>query len=79
VSAGTPAEYELDVTALELPSIAIVAQSSHFVKVLRSRTGQTPLQVRRASHSTPFAHSSTSADLVLRTEPRSVWLRRAVV
>jgi len=27
-------------------------------EALRSRTGQTPLQMRRASHGTPFAHSS---------------------
>ena len=50
------------VTTAEIGRRAGFSDASHFVKVLRSRTGQTPLQMRRASHGTPFAHSSTSAD-----------------
>jgi AraC family transcriptional activator of tynA and feaB len=50
------------VTTAEIGRRAGFSDASHFVKVLRSRTGQTPLQMRRASHATPFAHSSTSAD-----------------
>ena len=50
------------VTTAEIGRRAGFSDASHFVKVLRSRTGQTPLQMRRAGHGTPFAHSSTSAD-----------------
>jgi len=50
------------VTTAEIGRRAGFSDASHFVKVLRSRTGQTPLQMRRASHGTPFAHSSMSAD-----------------
>ena len=50
------------VTTAEIGRRAGFSDASHFVKVLRSRTGQTPLEMRRASHGTPFAHSSTSAD-----------------
>ena len=50
------------VTTAEIGRRAGFSDASHFVKVLRNRTGQTPLQMRRASHGTPFAHSSTSAD-----------------
>jgi AraC family transcriptional activator of tynA and feaB len=49
------------VTTAEIGRRAGFSDASHFVKVLRSRTGQTPLQMRRTSHGTPFAHSSTSA------------------
>ena len=44
VSAETPSEYELDVTALELPSIAIVAQSGSPQRAIRARP-----EVRRTS------------------------------
>ena len=37
LSTGTPADYELEVTALELPSIAIVAQSGSPQRAIRSR------------------------------------------
>ena len=50
------------VTTAEIGRRAGFSDASHFVKVLRSRTGQTPLQMRRASHGAPFAHSLTSAD-----------------
>jgi AraC-like DNA-binding protein len=50
------------VTTAEIGRRAGFSDASHFVKALRSRTGQTPLQMRRASRGTPFAHSSTSAD-----------------
>ena len=50
------------VTTAEIGRRAGFSDASHFVKVVRSRTGQTPLQMRRASRGTPFAHSSTSAD-----------------
>ena len=50
------------VTTAEIGRRAGFSDASHFVKVLRNRTGQTPLQMRRASHATPVAHSSTSAD-----------------
>jgi len=50
------------VTTAEIGRRAGFSDASHFVKVLRSRTGRTPLQMRRASHGAPFAHSSTSAD-----------------
>jgi len=38
------------VTTAEIGRRAGFSDASHFVKVLRSRTGQTPLQMRRASH-----------------------------
>ena len=44
VSTGTPSEYELDVTALELPSIAIVAQSGSPQRSIRARS-----EIRRTS------------------------------
>jgi AraC-like DNA-binding protein len=44
VSAATPADYELDVTALELPSIAIVAQSGSPQRAIRARP-----EIRRTS------------------------------
>jgi len=44
VSTGTPSEYELDVTALELPSIAVVAQSGSPQRAIRARP-----EVRRTS------------------------------
>ena len=44
VSTGTPSQYELDVTALELPSIAIVAQSGSPQRAIRARA-----EVRRTS------------------------------
>ena len=44
VSTGTPSEYELDVTALELPSIAIVAQSGSPQRAIRARP-----EIRRTS------------------------------
>jgi AraC-like DNA-binding protein len=50
------------VTTAEIGRRAGFSDASHFVKVLRNRTGQTPVQMRRATHGTPFAHSSTSAD-----------------
>ena len=50
------------VTTAEIGRRAGFSDASHFVKVLRGRTGQTPLQMRRASHGPPFAHSSTPAD-----------------
>ena len=39
LSTGAPSEYELDVTALELPSIAIVAQSGSPQRAIRARPG----------------------------------------
>ena len=44
VSAETPAEYELDVTALALPSIAMVAQSGSPQRAIRARP-----EIRRTS------------------------------
>ena len=44
VSSGTPSEYELDVTALELPSIAIVAASGSQTRSIRG-----PSEIRRTS------------------------------
>jgi hypothetical protein len=44
LSTGTPAEYELDVTALELPSIAIVAASGSQTRSIRG-----PSEIRRTS------------------------------
>jgi AraC-like DNA-binding protein len=39
------------VTTAEIGRRAGFSDASHFVKVLRRRTGQTPLRVRRARHS----------------------------
>ena len=48
---GTWQGYKLDrVTTAEIGRRAGFSDPSHFVKVLRSRTGQTPLQMRRARH-----------------------------
>ena len=44
VSAETPSQYALDVTALELPSIAIVAQSGSPQRSIRARS-----EIRRTS------------------------------
>ena len=44
VSTGTPSQYELDVAALELPSIAIVAQSGSPQRSIRARS-----EIRRTS------------------------------
>ena len=44
LSTGTPSEYELEVTALELPSIAIVAQSGSPQRAIRARP-----EIRRTS------------------------------
>ena len=44
LSTGTPLEYELEVTALELPSIAIVAQSGSPQRAIRARS-----EIRRTS------------------------------
>ena len=44
LSTRSPSEYELDVTALELPSIAIVAQSGSPQRVIRARS-----EIRRTS------------------------------
>ena len=44
VSTGTPLQYELDVTALELPSIVIVAQSGSPQRSIRARS-----EIRRTS------------------------------
>jgi AraC-like DNA-binding protein len=45
LSTGTPATYELDVTALELPSIGIVAASGSQTRSIRG-----PSEIRRTSH-----------------------------
>jgi AraC family transcriptional regulator, positive regulator of tynA and feaB len=50
------------VTTAEIGRRAGFSDASHFVKVLRGRTGQTPLQMRRASHGKLIAPSATSAD-----------------
>ena len=50
------------VTTAEIGRRAGFSDASHFVKTLRRRTGQTPLQMRRASHGTLIAPSATSAD-----------------
>ena len=46
------------VTTAEIGRRAGFSDASHFVKVLRSRTGQTPLNIRRASHAKLIAPSS---------------------
>jgi AraC family transcriptional regulator, positive regulator of tynA and feaB len=50
------------VTTAEVGRRAGFSDASHFVKALRRRTGQTPLQMRRASYGTLIAPSATSAD-----------------
>ena len=50
------------VTTAEIGRRAGFSDASHFVKVLRNRTGQTPLMMRRTSHSTPIAQSPPSAE-----------------
>jgi AraC-like DNA-binding protein len=50
------------VTTAEIGRRAGFSDASHFVKVLRRHTGQTPLQMRRASHGKLIAQSTTSAD-----------------
>src|ERR1700730_3067819 len=50
------------VTTAEIGPRAGFSDASHFVKRLRRRTGQTPLQMRRASHGKLLAPSATSAD-----------------
>ena len=49
------------VTTAEIGRRAGFSDASHFVKALRRRTGQTPLQMRRASHGKLIAPSPTSA------------------
>ena len=49
------------VTTAEIGRRAGFSDASHFVKALRRRTGQTPLQMRRASHDKLIAPSPTSA------------------
>jgi AraC-like DNA-binding protein len=48
------------VTTAEIGRRAGFSDASHFVKALRRRTGQTPLQMRRASHGKLIAPSPTS-------------------
>jgi len=50
------------VTTAEIGRRAGFSDASHFVKALRRRTGQTPLQMRRASYGKLIAPSATSAD-----------------
>lgn len=50
------------VTTAEVGRRAGFSDASHFVKALRKRTGQTPLQMRRASYGTLIAPPPTSAD-----------------
>ena len=50
------------VTTAEIGRRAGFSDASHFVKALRRRTGQTPLQMRRASHGKLLPPSATSAD-----------------
>ena len=49
------------VTTAEIGRRAGFSDASHFVKALRRRTGQTPLQMRRARHGKLIAPSATSA------------------
>ena len=49
------------VTTGEIGRFAGFSDASHFVKALRRRTGQTPLQMRRASHGRLIAPSAPSA------------------
>ena len=50
------------VTTAEIGRRAGFSDASHFVKALRRRTGQTPLQMRRARHGKLVAPSATAAD-----------------
>ena len=50
------------VTTAEIGRRAGFSDASHFVKAVRRRTGQTPLQMRRASHRKLSAPSATLAD-----------------
>ena len=50
------------VTTAEIGRRAGFSDASHFVKALRRRTGQTPLQMRRASHGKVIPPSAASAD-----------------
>jgi len=50
------------VTTAEIGRRAGFSDASHFVKALRRRTGQTPLQMSRASHGKLLPPSATSAD-----------------
>jgi len=50
------------VTTAEIGRRAGFSDASHFVKALRRHTGQTPLQMRRASHGKLIAPSAASAD-----------------
>lgn len=50
------------VTTAEIGRRAGFSDASHFVKALRRRTGQTPLQMRRAATAKLIAPSETSAD-----------------
>ena len=50
------------VTTAEIGRRAGFLDASHFVKALRRRTGQTPLQMRRARHRKLVAPSGTAAD-----------------
>ena len=54
LSAGNPSEYELEVTALELPSIAIVAQRGSPQRSIRARS-----EIRRTSERYFFSGSGT--------------------
>ena len=49
------------VTTAEIGRRAGFSDASHFVKAVRRRTGQTPLQMRRASHGELIAPSAPSA------------------
>jgi len=50
------------VTTAEIGRRAGFSDASHFVKALRRRTGQTPLQMRRASHGKLLPPTATPAD-----------------
>jgi AraC-like DNA-binding protein len=50
------------VTTAEIGRRAGFSDASHFVKALRRRTGQTPLQMRRASYVKLIAPSATPVD-----------------
>jgi AraC family transcriptional activator of tynA and feaB len=51
------------VTTAEIGRRAGFSDASHFVKAVRRRTGQTPLQMRRASHGKLIVPSPTSVVL----------------
>jgi AraC-like DNA-binding protein len=59
------------VTTAEIGRRAGFSDASHFVKALRRRTGQTPLQMRRATYDKLIAPSATSADQILDRAPPS--------